>query len=72
MGSNYGLPNVPMTAPDATERDLTRQELEPPSSVALARLREPAWAQALVLVLPRSLQVWGLQTWGPELWGPQL
>jgi hypothetical protein len=43
-----------MTAPDATERGLTRQELEPPNSVPLARPREPAWAQApgLVLALP--------------------
>src|ERR1039458_4748555 len=69
---NFGLPNAPMTAPDSTERDLTRQELEPPSSAPPARLREPAWAQALVLVLPRSLQVWGPQLWVPQLWQPRL
>ncbi len=49
-----------MTAPDATERDLTRQELELPNSVPLARLREPAWAQApeLVLALPQVPRAW--------------
>ncbi len=60
---NYGLPNVPMTAPDATERDLTRQELELPSS---AWLREPAWARAL----PRVPRAWVPQAWQPRLEPP--
>ena len=67
-GSNHGSPNVPMTAPDATERDL-RQELEPPSSAPLARLREPAWARALASASARRREP---QLSVPQAWQPQL
>ena len=47
---------------------MTRQELEPPSSAPLARLREPAWARRAGLGAARLAQALGAAAWRSHGW----
>jgi hypothetical protein len=68
MGSKYGPPNAPMTAPDATERGLKPRQPELPNSAPPVS----AWAPALVLAQPRLARVWGPRVSAPQVWRKRL